>query len=278
MAGTKRRIGIALGSGGAKGLAHIPMLEVFDELGIRPSIIAGCSMGAVVGVSYADGIRAHEIRERVEAASIRSTDKLSDALFKRDVLDWFELLSFPANTSGLLGVDGFIDSLTAGLSAASFAELKIPLLIVASDFWRREPVLLQDGPLIEAVHASMAMPGIFSPVRVDGQVLVDGGAVNPVPYDLLFEHCDVVIAVDVMGQREFEEGELPSLPDAVFNTFQIMQRSILREKIKARPPDILVQPEITGIRVLEFYRGAEVFSQAQAGKDQLKAELTAILE
>ena len=115
--------------------------------------------------------------------------------------------------------------------------------------------------------------GIFSPVVIEGQVLIDGGAVNPVPYDLLLDECDCVVAIDVMGNRTESAELIPSMSEAVFNTFQIMQRSILAHKFSLKPPHIHITPEIVDIRMLEFYKADVIFEQAQSAKAQLKREL-----
>jgi NTE family protein len=130
---------------------------------------------------------------------------------------------------------------------------------------------------LPAVRASMALPWVFTPVVIGSRVLMDGGAVNPVPYDLLQDQCDLTVAVDVMGRREKGAGAPPNLMEAMFNTFQIMERSILRQKMRHRPPDVYLEVEVRDVRVLEFYKAEEVFRQAQPIKDQLKAALGRLL-
>ena len=159
----------------------------------------------------------------------------------------------------------------------NFEELAIPLCVVAADFWNRSQVVFDTGDIRTAVHASMAVPGIFTPVVIDKQVLVDGGVVNPVPYDLLLDHCDITIAADVMGNRTESVNLIPSFSESIFNTFQIMEKTILRQKIAARPPDIYISPEIVDIQMLEFYKADEIFRQAQSAKDQLSRELERLL-
>ena len=110
-----------------------------------------------------------------------------------------------------------------------FSELEIPLKVVASNFWSRQQVVLDHGPLIPAIRASMSLPGLFEPVKIRNQVLIDGGAVNPVPFDLLPKDCDLTIAVDVIGDRTVSE-KIPSLSEAVFNTYQIMQKEYYSRK------------------------------------------------
>ena len=188
-----------------------------------------------------------------------------------------EFIELPRDRSGLLSVDKFLANLSNELKVKSFEELDIPLMVVASDFWHREPVIFREGPLLDAIHASMALPGIFSPVVQDSRVLIDGGAVNPLPFDLLFDDCDIVVAVNVMGQRSHKPDAVPSISEAIFNTFQIMQRAILNEKLKQRGPDILVEPQITGIKVLEFFKAEEIFRQAASAKQDLKRDLKKLL-
>ncbi len=163
------------------------------------------------------------------------------------------------------------------VNVTRFEELATPLSVVAADFWKREQVVFQAGDIRSAVHASMAIPGIFNPVVIDKQVLVDGGVVNPVPYDLVLDDCDITIAIDVMGNRTEGKDLIPSLSESIFNTFQIMQKSILRQKIAAQPPNIYIAPEIVDIQMLEFYKAEEIFKQAQPAKDQLRRELEKFL-
>ena len=119
----------------------------------------------------------------------------------------------------------------------------------------------------------MALPAIFNPVVINETVLIDGGTVNPVPFDLLHDDCDLIIAVNVMGKREEDEDLIPSYSDAIFNTFQIYQRAILDEKLKHNPPDVLIEPDIRDIKVLDFFKADQVFKQTEPAKEQLKDEL-----
>ena len=122
----------------------------------------------------------------------------------------------------------------------------------------------------------MALPGLFTPLKAEGRVLIDGGAVNPVPYDVFGGLCDEVVAVDVSGRRA--GSHIPGVMDTLFNTYQIMQSSILAEKLRTNPPAIFVKPEISDVRVLEFHKAHEIYRQAQPAKERLKADLEALLE
>ena len=267
------KIGIALGGGGAKGLAHIPILEVFEELGIRPVCVAGTSIGAILGVLYCSGIPPSQTRRELTEVSFSGEGRLRDLLGKREILKWLDFARFQFDRSALLRSDRVMDILFSDLGPRRFEDLHTPLKVVATDFWAREPVVLDRGELIPALKASMAVPGVFPPVEIEGRLLVDGGMVNPIPYDLLPQDCDITIAVDVAGRRTPSSDETPSMVDLVFNAFQIAARSIVQEKLSRVKPDIYVELDIEDVRLLEFYKAAQVFRQAQPAKEQFKREL-----
>ena len=272
------KIGIALGGGGARGLAHIPILEVFEELGLQPVCVAGTSIGAILGVLYCSGIPPSQIRHKLTEVSLSGEERWRDLLGKREILKWLDITRFQFDRSALLRSDRVMDILFSDVGPRRFEDLHTPLKIVATDFWAREPVVLDRGELIPALKASMAVPGVFPPVEIEGRLLVDGGMVNPVPYDLLPPECDITIAVDVAGRRTSSSDETPSMADLVFNAFQIAARSIVHEKLCRVKPDIYVEPDIEDIRLLEFYKAAQVFRQAQPAKEQFKRELELQLE
>jgi NTE family protein len=273
-----KKLGIALGGGGAKGVAHVLMLEALEELSWQPYCIAGTSIGAIVGALYASGNSAKEMRDDLAGASFSVDGSIVDDIFTKDLSRWWDILDLNFHGKGLLDVKDFLARLASKLKVPTFEELAVQLRIVAADFWQREPIVFESGPLLPAVHASMALPGVFQPVQIDGRVLIDGGVVNPVPFDVLPEACDVVVAVDVIGQREpVDENPLPSFGDAIFNTVQIFEKSIVREKLQQSGPTIYIEPEITDIKVLEFFKAADVFRQAEPAKQKLKSELEKLL-
>lgn len=267
------RIGLALGGGGARGLAHIPMLEVLDELGIRPCCIAGTSIGAVMGAIYASGVHASSIREHTSRMLISEGDSLRDILSKRDALAWIRLLDIDFLGNALFKGDAFVQFLYDRIEKATFEELAIPLKVVATDFWNSAQVVFEKGDLLQAIKASMGLPGVFSPVHIDGRTLIDGGCVNPLPHDILGD-CDVVIAVNVMGRLERQDGrKSPTALRAVLETFDIMQRTIVSGKLEASPPTIYVAPDITNVDLLEFHRYREVLELAEPAKTKLRRDL-----
>ena len=163
------------------------------------------------------------------------------------------------------------------MGVSTFEQLSIPLKVVASDFWARAEAVFDSGPIVPAIAASFALPGIFKPVVLDGRVLVDGGSCNPLPYDLLLDDCDVVVAIDVAGVRTPGDDLLPSYSETLFNTFQIAAKTILNEKIRSRPPTIYIETEIRDVRVLEFHKAKEIYEQSAPAAERLKRELGAAL-
>ncbi len=271
----ERGIGLALGAGGANGLAHILMLEVFDELGLVPHAIAGSSIGSIMGALYASGNTTREIKEIVDALVIRKNDSWKDVFLRKDLLQWVQFLDPELGRGGFISGDAFLAFLYDYIQVDCFEDLKIPLYVVATDFWEREAIVYNSGSLLSAIQGSMALPGLFTPVRRDGRVLIDGGAVNPVPYDVLPQSCQTTVAVDVSGKRSPKE-ELSFL-DTIFNTFQIMQHSIVREKYTDYPPDVTITPDIVDVRALDFHKADAIFEQARPAKDQLKQELESLI-
>ena len=171
------RVGIALGAGGANGLAHILMLEALDEMSIRPYRISGSSIGSVIAALYASGMSGKQIREMVENFIISPRENLIEELLSKDITRWFEFVEIELGHGGLIDSEGFISFLYENIGQDSFEKLDIPLKIVAADLWDRSQVVLESGPLLPAIKSSMALPGVFQPVIHEGRVLIDGGTV-----------------------------------------------------------------------------------------------------
>jgi len=271
-----KKIGLALGGGGAKGLAHIPMLETLDELGIKVHLIAGTSIGAIMGALYASGMTGTHIRELVDQTIAVKGHTLRETLKSRNALKWIKLLDLDLRNHGLIKGDKFIDALYKSMGVKTFEKLATPLRVVATDFWTSSQIVLESGQLLPAIRASMGLPGVFSPVTINDRILMDGGGVNPMPHDIL-EDCDFVIAIDVMGTTSADSMEAPTMFRAMLGMFDIMQKSIISEKLKHRPPDIYIKPEIAGVDILEFFKADDIYAQAEPATKQLKKELERLL-
>lgn len=268
-------IGLALGGGGARGLAHILMLEAFDELGIRPAVIAGTSIGAIVGAAYASGIPAAELRAHTKVILSQRFGLVRDLVAARPFVGLRRL--FPGS-GALLDPEAILDVVLPKAVAADFESLAIPLKIVASDFYEQEPLVFTSGPLRKAVAASMALPAIFQPVVHDGRALIDGGLTNPLPFDLLFSHAGITVAIDVSGAPVPDaKRDYPSALEALFASAFLFERTIVREKLKSAQPDILISAGTSQFQIFDILKVDEIFAAAEPAKEKLKAQLSRVL-
>ncbi|MBK7499211.1 MAG: patatin-like phospholipase family protein [Ignavibacteriales bacterium] len=272
-----KSIGIAFGAGGARGIAHLLMIEALDELGVKPSIISGSSIGAVVGAFYAAGFTAKEMKEILDQLINPKSDSVFDFLLKSDIVKMFTMFDPQFIRSGFIKGEKFQNYMKSHLQVSRFEELKIPLKIVATDYWKKEAVVFEKGDLIQPIKASYSLPGLFTPVKIKNRILIDGGAVNPLPFDLIMDKCDITIAIDVTAFKAQNESEIPPTFDSVFTTYQTMQNSIIKERLKFLRPDIYIRPEIFDVRVFDFVKADLIFKQAQPAKEDLKRQLDKLL-
>jgi NTE family protein len=276
-----KKIGLALGGGGAKGFAHIPILEVFDELGIKPHCITGTSIGGILGALYAANHSAKDIADMINDLIVKpQKSSLKDFFRNKDQFKFLQLMDpqFSLKPKGLIKGDKLLNFLYDQLEIDTFEELNIPFKVVATDFWRKEQVVLEQGELLTALRATMAIPYVFTPVIVGDRVLVDGGLVNIVPHDLLDEDCEIRIAVDIMGESTVSKTKIPSPFDAMFNTLDVLQDALATEKRANHPVDIYLQPPIIDIQMLDFQKAELIYKQGLGAKDDFKRQLENLLE
>ncbi len=259
-----KRIGLTLGSGGARGLCHIAFLQALDDMGIKPSIISGTSIGAIIGAFYASGLSGKKIKMILEQVKFRDINKMVDFSIRKN--------------SAMLKGDGIESFFYRHIPVRFFSELEIPLKIVATDFWQRQEIVLDSGDLIFAMRASMSLPLIFKPVKIGNTVLMDGGMVNPLPYDIIRDHCDILIAIDVSGEKTPREHIIiPKMLESIMSSFQIMQASIVQNKMKSLKPDIYIKPLLRNIRVLNFDKHEEIISGVTDDVQRFQIELDQFL-
>jgi NTE family protein len=271
------RIGLALGGGGARGLGHIAMLEAFDELGVRPSVIAGASIGAIYGAAYASGISGRDLREHTRFILSRRFG-LARNLFTATAQPFHRLVSVLGARSAILDAAAVLDLILPAGVARDFSDCGTPLKIVASDFYDQEPIVFTEGPLRPAIAASMALPVIFQPVVVGGRVFIDGGLTNPLPFDLLMGEADIVVAVDVSGAPVADPTRtMPTVLEALFASAFLFERSIIKEKLKCAQPDILISAGTSRYQVLDFLKFDEILAASKPAKEKLKRRLARIL-
>lgn len=282
-----KRISLVLGSGGARGLAHIGAIRVLEAQGYEIASIAGSSVGALIGGFYAAG--------RLDAYA-EWVQQLSE-------LNVLRFLDIAWGGAGMIKGDLLMDTLREFIGEHRIEELSTPLTVVATDVLARKEVWLNKGDLFDAIRASIAVPTVFTPHTLNGRALLDGGILNPVPIaPTLEDQTDAIIAISLSGapkkppkqpeppepsspgqsyQRHIDQfidqlqshlglaadrasgkGEL-SLADAALLSLDSMQASIARCKLAAYPPDLLIEIPINTCQAHEFYRASEVI---EAGK------------
>jgi NTE family protein len=274
-ASTERHFAIALGGGAARGLAHIPILEALDELGATPYMIAGTSMGAIIGAAYASGLSGRDIREfaRELLSSRLGTIR---RLFPENAASWTSVFSL--GNSAVLDAETLMATTLPEAVPASFSDLKIPMRIVTADFYRQEEFVISTGPLHRAIGASAALPVLLAPVEWEGRVLIDGGFVNPTPFDILSDQDGPVVAVDVTGNGNDSLGPVPGALDTWIGSSQIALHSLVNERLKRIQPDLLIRPNVGEFGSMEFHRIDEILAVGEAQKEMTKRELGRLLD
>jgi NTE family protein len=267
---------LALGGGGARGLGHIAVLEAIDELNVRPVAIAGTSIGALVGAAYAAGHDAKAIRRHMVALAHDRT-----GLFRRLVAaragTFANILANGFSSATIIDAEKFCEQFLPQPFPEDFAGLQIPLTVMASDLYRRQQVAFSSGPLRPALAASIALPSLMRPVVIDGRVLVDGGATNPLPFDQLRGKADIVVAVDISGAPNDERRDIPNPWECLIATVLVMANAITVEKLKHSPPDLLVQPNVGHFRTLDFLQASAILRAAEPAKAEVRAALERLL-
>lgn len=274
----KQGIALALGGGAARGWAHIGVLRALDEAGIRINMIAGTSIGALVGGCYLAG-------------KLDELEEFARGLTKRRV---FGLLDFHIGGSGLLGGMKLTARMQEHMRGVSFEDLDRPFVCVATEIRTGHEIWLSSGSLITAMRASYALPGVFEPVSCNKRLLVDGALVNPVPVSVCraYEqplvvavnlHYDLFGRAAVVKHSAIDEPVLPAVPGAggresrlgitgvMVEAFNIIQDRISRARLAGDPPDLSLQPKLGHIGLTEFHRADELI---RLGYDATRAQLS----
>ena len=268
---------LALGGGGARGIAHIAVLEAIDAMGAKPCAIAGTSIGALIGAAHAAGLMGREIRRHVITVAHNRGEVLRRLVQAR--AGTFATL-FSAGFSGATALDAekLCEQFLPEGIPADFADLQIPLTVMASDIHRRHQVSFSSGPLKPALAASMALPSLVRPVVIDDRVLVDGGATNPLPFDALRGRAEVVVAVDVSGEPNQERRDVPSPWECLATTVLVMGSAITAEKLKHWAPDLIIRPRVGSFRTLDFLQASAILRAAEHANAEIQEKLAALLK
>ena len=292
------RLGLALGSGSARGWAHIGVLQALAEEGIRPDLVCGSSIGALVGAAYAGG----------------ELERFSDWVQGLGMRDVFGFMDFNI-TGGMLKGEKLIAFWRRNFADFDIENSPLPFGAVATDLHSGAEVWLRHGSMADAVRASIALPGLFTPVvRDDGRLLVDGGLVNPVPASLARAMgADIVIAVDlnadILGRHLRKPGAngaakpsaeapeddedtagwlsrlqdgfasllptpdparvpAPSLLEVVLASVNIMQVRITRSRMAGDPPEVVIAPQLAHLGLMDFYRAEEAIAEGQRAAEK----------
>lgn len=291
------RIGLALGSGAARGWSHIGVIRALEQAGIRPDLVCGTSIGALVGGAYAAG----EF-ERLEQWAL--------GMGFKDVIAFLDV----SLGSGLLKGDRLMDFFRRNSKERPIEELDMPFAAVATSLRTGAEVWLRQGSTLDAVRASIAVPGLLTPMLREGEVLVDGGLVNPVPVSLARAMgADVVIAVDlgsdILGRHlrahppvEAPAGEIgewlrkvqgslgallpahspdePKMPfmlDVLTSSINIMQVRISRSRMAGEPPDLVVAPRLAHFGLLDFHRAEEAIEEGRRAVERVAHNFPALI-
>jgi len=255
MANSGPTIGIALGSGSARGWAHIGVLRALNEAGIEPKIVCGTSVGALVGAAYADG-------------ALDALESWVRQLTWRKVMGFFDITF----TGGFIKGEKLIAFLHRNFLDKQISDLKKPFGAVATDLNSGREIWLREGWVSQAVRASIALPGLFTPFEHDGRLLVDGALVNPVPVSLCSAMgADFIIAVDlsssVVGPHvskldaEKRLRPLPNMMDVVISSLNIMQMRVTRSRLAGEPADVVISPRLGYMRVLDYHHADEAIAE-----------------
>jgi NTE family protein len=299
----KLKIGLALGSGSARGWAHIGVLRELERLGIQPDVISGCSIGALVGGAYASG----------------HFDDLEAWVEK---LTWKEIVGFldmSVMRGGAIRGEKLLDFARQYMLEQPIESLDVPFAVVATDLENGREVWLKEGSLLEAVRASISLPGLFTPVKREGRWLVDGGLVDPVPVSLCRAlGADIVIAVnlngDLVGKREKpskqikvskgslwdrvseqwknelserknllmqqllgEKAEAPSMFEVMYGSLNIMQDRITRSRLAGDPADIILEPRLAHIGLMDYDKAEDAIGEGRASVQRLETQVKHLL-
>jgi NTE family protein len=286
------KIGFALGAGSARGWAHIGVLRALTDAGIKPDLIAGCSVGAFVGAAFSAG----------------RLDQLEAWALALDRRRMFKLADFGLR-GGLIKGERVSEVFREQFVECEFSELPIQVAAVATDLHSGQEIWLREGRVSTAISASIAVPGLFRPVLYDGRYLVDGSVVNPIPVSLCRAMgADIVLAVDLGsdlvgrnardadktptqgGARSFmsrvlpsykptsdrqAESEVapPSLLEALMGSINIMQLRIARSRLAGEPPEVLLTPRLGHLGLLDYHRAELAIAE---GRDEVTRMLPAI--
>jgi NTE family protein len=291
----KLRLGLALGSGSSRGWAHIGVIRALEERGIRPDIVCGSSIGALVGAAYASG-ELDRLEKWVTGLAWTTVVRLMDLTWRGGLIRGTRLFTLFRTIFG----------------DREIGELPMPYGAIATELHSGRELWLRHGKVLDAVRASCAMPGLFTPVIRDGAMLVDGGLVNPVPVSMCRAlGADLVVAVDLswgkLGpyrqsrstgvavpaedpswlerwfrrkekHREQEELKIPSIFNVFMTSLDIVEMRVARSRLAGEPADVLVTPLLPDFATMDFHRAREAIDEGRGAVERMGPLLQQVLK
>lgn len=252
------KLGLALGGGAARGFAHIGVLQVLEEEGIKPSLVVGTSAGSVVASFYASGKTGQQLQW------------LADTMDETQFTDWAN----PFSGRGILRGEALGKYINSQLNGMKIEDMKLPLGIVATDLRTGDGILFRRGDVATAVRASSAVPSVFEPVQIAGKDFVDGGLVSPVPVRYARQMgADLVLAVDISSRPE--DAKTTDMLKVLLQTFSIMSKSI--SQLELTQADVVVRPALPDIGSTEFSARKKSIEAGRTAMKQAMPQLRALL-
>ena len=248
------KLGLTLGGGAARGFAHIGVIQVLEENGIKPDLVVGTSAGSLVAAFYASGKTGAQLQW------------LADTMDESQLTDW----TIPFMSRGMLRGEALGRYVNSQLNGAKIEDLKMPLGIVATDLQTGDSILFRRGDIATAVRASSAVPSVFEPVRIGNKDYVDGGLVSPVPVRSARQMgADIVIAVDISSRPE--DAKTTDMLKVLLQTFSIMGKSI--SQLEMSQAEVVVRPALPDVGSAEF---AARQKSIEAGRAAMRLALPAL--
>ncbi len=255
------KIGLALGGGGAKGFAHLGVLEALSDAGIEFDVVAGTSIGALIGAVYVSG----------------NIDNLKNFATNISMTDLPFMLG-PTWPKGGLFSGNYVEELVDKfVSIQNIEDLAKPFAAVTVDLNKAEVITFTKGDLKRAIRASTSIPGVFKPVFYEDKILVDGGVLESVPLDAVRSlGADFIVAVDLLsdisGNQNFDQGK-PSIIEIVQRSSIVAQRKITEYKFKEDPPNVVLRPPLSQVGVMDFHNGRPIYEIGRKTAQEILPEL-----
>lgn len=255
--GRRPKIGLALGSGGLRGLAHVGVLRVLEREAIPVDYMAGCSIGSLIGALYASGLALDDI------------EKLAKHLKRRHWLD------FVIPKMGLFSGDRVLNMIQILTKKKTFDQLQVPLSVVATELHEGKEVVFDSGDVASAVRASVSVPGIFVPFEIDNMMLVDGAVLNPTPIDVVRKMgADIVIAVDLAHAGTI--CSVTNIFDVIIQSIDIMERELM--KTRETVGDVIIRPNVAHISPSSFDLTDECIALGEAAAMEMLPQIRLLME